>query len=145
MDLLANLELAVKAIIDAGALGVATFIGQDSHNQVRPSITIYAERGDELFIGSGNYRASVTVQVRSNASDTSEEMHRQRVGNVFDLVRVDDLASTLSGNSDVYVFSGGDSASASGIISAQEGHGREDNSWLSEFHFEVACCLRDIA
>lgn len=135
--LLNNLEVGLKSVIDAGALGIDVFVGQDDHEQTRPSVTIYAQQGEERPIGSGNFLTTVMISVRSNANDTSQAQHRQRCNQVFDVIMVDDLESVLSANSNLHVFTP--------IVNRQATHGVEDDCWLSELRFDAYCCLTDLA
>ena len=136
-DLLNNLEVGLKQVIDAGALGIDVFVGQDDGEQTRPNVTIYAQQGEERPVGSGNFLTTVMVSVRSNANDTTQAQHRQRCNQVFDLVMVDDLETSLSSVSNLHVFTP--------IVNRQASHGREDDCWLSELRFDAYCCLTDLA
>ena len=135
-ELLNNLELSIKSAIDAGATGVATFIGQDDQNKTFPSVTIYAREGLERPIGSGNFLTSCTVTLRSNADDTSREVHRQRCNQIFGLLMNDALAATLSGLTGLHVFDP--------ILNRQAAHSQEDDAWMSELSFDCYACISDM-
>lgn len=136
-QLLNNLEIALKSVIEDGATGIQTFLGQDDADQVRPNITVYAQQGEERPIGSGNFLVNCVISIRSEADDTSREDHRNRCNAVFGLIMVNDLGAKLSSQSDLAVYDP--------VINRQASHGKEDNCWLSELRFECYCCLLDIA
>lgn len=136
-DLLNSLEAAVKSVVDAGALGIATFLGQDAHTQERPSVTIYAEQGEQRPINSGNFMVTVMVQVRSSASDTTIQEHRETCRDVFALIQCEGIEETLSGYENLTVFPP--------LVNVQCNQTREDDSWLSELRFDAYCCPSDLA
>ncbi len=97
-------EAALIAAVTGSLTGYAELTGTDDASKTAPNITAVAENtGEEEPIGSGNYRVNCRVTVNSQANDTSQSDHQNNVGTVFDLLRQDDIDSTLStGTSDFH-------------------------------------------
>lgn len=135
--LLNNIEKALAARINGASLGLPVFLGQDGADQENTSVTVYAQQGEEVLVGIGAYKTTCVVQVRSDASQSSIEQHRQRCDDVFGLIKVDGIGGILSGLADLTVYDP--------IVNEQRSHGREDDSWLSELRFDALCCTLDVA
>lgn len=136
-DIFNRLERALKQVVDAGGFGVTVFKGQTNENQVRPSFTVHASDGREIPLGSGNWMMDVVCQLRSNANDTDEEVHRVNAENMFSPLMFDNLQEQLTATGHLYVFAP--------IINRNARNGREDDCWLSELFFSAYCCLQNLA
>jgi hypothetical protein len=135
-DLLNNIESACKLILEAEATGVTVFAGQTEDSQVRPSVTIYAQGGDENPQGSGNFNINLMVAIRSNASDDSIAQHRATCRSLLGAMMEDDLSDQLSAAvSDLHVF---------GISNRRCREDKEDGSWLTELSFDCYACPMEI-
>lgn len=102
-------EQAVRAVIVAAVTGIpdaqvfTSFVSGYDDAQGTHSVLISAEGGLEDGFGSGNYRISVRVQVRSNIDQdvtgeggTEVATHRSNVGKVFDALLVPSVTLSAS-------------------------------------------------
>lgn len=136
LDLNNQLEAAAKSVIEAADLGLNLYSGQDNDTRKLPAVIIHAGDGYEHPWASGNWSLTLSITVRSNASDTTIATHRERCNLVFAVLMADDIASQLSAvEADFHAF---------GVSNRQSREDREEDSWISTLSMDVYCCQVDM-
>lgn len=114
LDLASKFEAALKSVVDALSLtdsasaAVPCFTGLDDDNHATPCVVVKCDPGQEEVPDSGVDRVTCFVKVYTRmGGDKGETLaqHRTRTATVFDAMRQDNLAATLSAAvSDFYVY-----------------------------------------
>jgi len=139
-DLSSKVEHALQQtiLLECGLSGVAVLTGTDDATKTVPNVVCACESiGPEQPYGSGNFPANAQVTVNSNADDTTLAVHRSRVAAVFDELRQDDVAATISANLAAFHCFG----------ATCEGMGKEntENSYSDWIRLNLYCCASDIS
>ena len=90
-------EAALISAVTTLVAGASELTGTDDDTKASPQvIAIAATSGEEEPIMTGNYRMACRVEVKTQAADTTLAAHQTHVATVFDALRKDDIAATLS-------------------------------------------------
>lgn len=131
LDLAQKLEAAVKAIIDAEATGATCYAGLSDDEKTTPRITVVALNGPETPQGSGNFNLSLSVEVRSNATDKELSEHRTLCATVLGVMCEDDIATQLSGAETAFY--------AFGISNRNAQESVDAGAWVTTLTMDVYC------
>lgn len=137
-DLPQKLEEAGKVLLElaglsVGSTAIALLTGLGNEIKTLPCVILIAQGGPEMPQDSGNFTISFSVELRTNAADTSIQQHRAASSSVLGVFMSDGLASELGAAVDgLGVF---------GIHNRQAGGSRvEDGQWVSDLSMDVYCC-----
>ena len=136
MQDLANVVEDAAAVVANSAGVVTVYRGQAGQEIQLPACICHAQDGPEEPQGLGNFMVRLVVAIRSNSIKTTQEQHRNNAADIFQLFMADNIASTLSAA--VANFT------VIGFKDRSFRHGREEDSWLSEFEMTLYCCRSDL-
>jgi hypothetical protein len=104
-DPISSGEEAFKALVGAlaltgtrgtAAVDVAILTGQEDDQKVVPRVVCAVEPGGrEVVLGTGNYEHRGFIEVVTNATDESRDIHKTRVQAVINALQVDDIEAQL--------------------------------------------------
>jgi len=146
-SLLGKIDEGIKKLVDAAALSMTVSddaggtrilplnasIGLDNDIQTLPILKIHSSRGEEKPVGSGNYMVTVTMDLQTNADDTTEEQHENLCEMLFNMISTDDIGAQISNqDEDLTVYDPTINRRISSRVT--------DDSWISSLEFECYAC-----
>lgn len=118
-------------------------LDQDQPKRSTPLPNVICDCQDaELWVAPGNWEATATIQVRSNADDTTREVHRLRAGEIFSYFFIGSpgeyvtLADAISAELEDFT--------AQIAVPGTPRTTRVDRSWVSELKIVLKCCGSDL-
>lgn len=146
LDHIGKGESAFKSLVDALTLtgtragesvSVASLTGQEDDQKTVPRVTCSIEEdGEEIVRKSGIYRNQGQIEIVSNLSDETREIHQTRVKTVMDVLIYDTLESLLSAAvTDYHVYE---------VVWRGPRHETDENSTRTIYPFEIVHCCTDL-
>jgi hypothetical protein len=102
-----------------------------------PHVICLCQNAEADAVESGNWKARLSIAVRTNADDTTAADHHTLVNAVFS----EFLTTTIAGDlSDALA-----DFTAFRVVPVSQSWSIDDRSWIAEMEFDVFCCGSDIS
>ena len=134
-----KVESAVAAVLDAATDGLEVHKGITALGRVTPGVIVACQSATADVPFSGNWRASVSVVVRSNADDESEDVHRERAAEVFAVLFAE------KGSVITALTAGTTNFTAFALYPRNQRTSISGRCWESILDFDLECCGSTIA
>lgn len=133
-------QQAAKAYLDAENLSFITdnetqvVLGIASDGLNLPQVICQCQQAQASVPYEGNWSASLRLELRSNADDTTQDEHHERAGELFGkfMVGIDEGKAAMT--SDVIGFT------CQQLLPVRQGWELNDDSWVSYIELTVECC-----
>lgn len=120
----------------AGIQATDIYAGVSGDGITLPCVICLCQNAEAEAPESGNWKARLSISVRTNADDTDPGAHHDLVNAVFSEVLTttiaDDLTAALA---DFTAFK---------VVPVSQSWSIDDRSWIAEMEFDVYCCGSDI-
>ena len=133
-------QKAVKSYLDSEDLSFITdeesqiMAGIASTELMLPAVIIQCQRASASVAFEGNWSATLRVELRSNADDTTQDQHHDNAGELFGKFMISQSDARLALSSSTLGFT------CQQLLPQDQGWDINDDSWVSFLVLQVDCC-----